>query len=120
MKKWSGSLERLDHSGHCGILPHGDVATSHKAIVSSHWQRRRLQWRQAQEATRDSDNSDHTERHFELVTKLGQSRSSNAAYSAQPSLCSVRLQGQYSVQCKSYKWTINDVGEVSAALIPPP
>jgi hypothetical protein len=34
----------------CGILSHGDVATSHKAMVSSHWQRRRLQWRhQAQE-----------------------------------------------------------------------
>jgi hypothetical protein len=32
----------------CGILPHGGVPTSHKAMVSSHW-RRRLQWRQAQE-----------------------------------------------------------------------
>jgi hypothetical protein len=69
----------------CGILPHGGVATSHKAMVSSHWCRR-LQWRQAQE-TRDSDNSDHTKRQFELVTRLGQSLSTSTPRAARGLLC---------------------------------
>jgi hypothetical protein len=38
-----------------------------------------------------SDNSDHTKRQFELVTRLGQSHISNyAAFSARPPLCPVR------------------------------
>jgi hypothetical protein len=31
------------------VIPNNFVATSHKAMDSSHWQRRRLQWRQVQE-----------------------------------------------------------------------
>jgi hypothetical protein len=46
-----------------------------------------------------SDNSDHTKRQFEFVTRLGQSPISNYAEStlpsgALPSLCPVRLPGQ--------------------------
>jgi hypothetical protein len=53
------------------------------------------------ESTREPDNSDHTKRQFELVTRLGYSLKSYAACSARPLLCPVRLLGQNSVLCKS-------------------
>jgi hypothetical protein len=66
-----------------------------------------------------SDNTDHTKRQFELVTRLGQSRISNyAAFSMRPPLCPVRYTTGTTVCSVNYRWTINDVGEVSAQLPP--